>query len=211
MAALDMRDYPPAARTAWFLLAIAGYFVLALALADVVRLPREIQVNVWIATAVATLVGSFPVRMPGTKIAFASGEIFIFLALLLYGSSAAIVAAAFEGLAASCRISTRWTSRLLTPAIAAFAMLLASGWLAAVRSALGPDGSFTQTLALVFAFALCYYAVGLMLIRLFLALKDRAPIAPIAWLIEHRWVALSYLASASIAAVLYASHLQFGL
>jgi signal transduction histidine kinase/CheY-like chemotaxis protein len=90
-------------------------------------------------------------------------------------------------------------------------MLLSAGWLGAARSALGPDASFTETLALIFAFTLCHYAVSLTLLRLIIALKDRAPIIPLTWLIEQRWIALGYLASASIAAVLYASHLQFGL
>jgi signal transduction histidine kinase len=60
-------------------------------------------------------------------------------------------------------------------------------------------------------FALCYLALGVWLVRLFFALKDRAPIAPLRWLTDARWVVLAYLASASVAAVLYASNLQFGL
>ncbi|MGZ5079937.1 MAG: ATP-binding protein [Usitatibacter sp.] len=211
MPTLDMRDYPPAARATWFILAIIGYVVLTLALVDVVALPRDTQVQVWIAAAVAAIVGFFPVRIPGTRMAFAGGEIFIFLALLLYGPSAAIVGAAFEGFVASSRTSKKWTSRLLTPSIASFSMLVGASWFNAARSALGTGGSFTQTLALVFVFALCYFAVSVTLVRLFLALKARAPIAPLTWLVDYRWGALAYLASASVAAVLYASRLQFGL
>jgi signal transduction histidine kinase len=208
---LDMRDYPPVARAAWFIIAIIGYGVLSLALVDVVGLPRATQGMVWLVAAAAALVGFFPVRVPGTKVAFAAGEIFIFLALLLYGPSAAIVAAAFEGFVASYRISKRWTSRLLTPPIAAFSMLLAASGFSAVGSALGPGGPFTETLTLVFAVALCHLAISATLIRLIIALKARAPIAPLTWLPDYRWIALAYLASASVAAVLYASYLQFGL
>ena len=208
---LDMRDYPPAARALWFILAIIGYVVLTLALVDVVALPSDTQGKVWIAAGAAALVGFFPVRMPGSKISFAGGEIFIFLALLPCCSSAAIVAAAFGGFVASCRNSKRWTSRLLSPLIAAVSMLVAASGFSAVISALGPGGSFTGALALLLAFALCYFAISATLIGLLFALKTRAPITPIAWLIDYRWVALGYLASASVAAVLYASRLQFGL
>jgi signal transduction histidine kinase len=211
VSVLDMHDYPPAARAFWFTLVIIGYVLLTLALVDVVALPRDTQVMVWIAAGAAALVGFFPVPVPGTKISFAGGEIFIFLVLLLYGPSAAIVGAAFEALVVSCRTSKRSTSHLLAAPLASFSMLVSASGFTAVRSALGPGGSFTEALALLFALALCYFAITATLIRTLFALKARTPITPIAWLVEYRWVALGYLASASVAAVLYASRLQFGL
>ena len=72
---------------------------------------------------IAAIVGLFPVRIPGAKTAVAGAEIFIFLMLLLYGAPAAVLAAALEGFVASYRASKRWTSRIVTPAMASLAML----------------------------------------------------------------------------------------
>ena len=72
--------------------------------------------------AIAMLAGFFPLRVPRSKNSFAAGEIFIFLLLLLYGPAAATLAAAGEGLIGSWRTSKRWTSRIISPAMASIAM-----------------------------------------------------------------------------------------
>src|SRR5258706_14375337 len=74
------------------------------------------------------LPGGFPVPLPGTKPSFSAAEIFIFLALLYVGLDAACLAAAAEAFLASARTSKRWTSRLVSPAVAAFSIGV-TGWI----------------------------------------------------------------------------------
>src|SRR5258706_524253 len=67
-------------------------------------------------------------RLRGTKSSFSAAEIFIFLALLYVGLDAACLAAAAEAFVASARTSKRWTSRLVSPAVAALSIGV-TGWI----------------------------------------------------------------------------------
>src|SRR5262245_51989792 len=117
-----MPDYNRKAAAYWWLMVLLGLVSLGLALAHVAAMPLAAQVRVAVGCAVAMLAGLYPVRIPGSKNSFAAGEIFIFLLLLMHGPSAAVLAAAGEALVGSVRSSKRWTSRLVSPALAAIAM-----------------------------------------------------------------------------------------
>jgi signal transduction histidine kinase/ActR/RegA family two-component response regulator len=210
MRLIDMHDYPPAARLAWFAMATSGGVVLAGAVVELAGMPVALQQRACFAAGLAALIGLFPVKVPGTKTSIAGAEIVIFLALLLYGPEAAILACALEGFVGSSRASKRWTSRIATPCINALSMAFAGGIFEYLRTLLEPGDSFLQTLTLAFGVALLYWAPSLTLCRLIFALKEGKPVTPIRWLPQHLWAALLYLASASIATVLYASHLAFG-
>ncbi len=90
-----------------------------------------VWLQVLAGTALALAAGLFPVRVPGTKNAYAVGEISVFLLLLMLmlGPAASAVAAACESFVVSCRTSKRWTSRLFTPASATSSMWLAGSLL----------------------------------------------------------------------------------
>ena len=92
------------------------------ALLQVAAQPLAVRLQVAIGCAVAVMAGFYPVRIPGSKNSFAAGEVFIFLLLLMHGPAAAALAAAGEALVGSMRSSKRWTSRLVSPALAAIAM-----------------------------------------------------------------------------------------
>ncbi len=97
MPFIDMHDYSPAARRYWWTVAILGMAVLAYSIAHVVSVDGKFLLQVMIGATVAAIVGLFPVRIPGAKTSIAGAEIFIFLVLLLYGTEAAVIAAALEG------------------------------------------------------------------------------------------------------------------
>ena len=211
MRLIDMGDYTPAARRVWIALSATGYLALGYAVLQVSGYPAHIQRQVLFGAVMAGVVGMFPVRLPGMRVALAAGEIFMFLALLLFGPAAATVTAAAEGCVASLRSTRRATSRIITPAVSSLAMLAASTWFEQARSGFGVAFSLGTMLPLIFGAALIHYTLGTLLIGTLLALKERRPIRPLTWLLQYGWMGLAYLASGSIAALLYSSHLQFGI
>ena len=211
-AFLDMKDYSAGARRYWWSVVPAGLAMLGWAAVQVGMLPLATLLQVLACTAIAAIVGLFPVPIPNTKTSIAGGELFIFLVLLLFGAPAAVLAAAIEGLVGSWRTSKRWTSRLGTPAMAALAMTACAAGFEALRPSFEPDGVGTvPLLALLIVFALCYFAANTVLTSTLIALKSHAPFAPATWLRKMGWIGLAYAAWASLAGLLYLSFQQFGL
>jgi hypothetical protein len=209
MPLIDMHDYTPKARLYWWTVAALGSIVLLRAIVTVAGMDGGRLVQVLIIASIAAIVGLFPVRIPGTKTSLAVGDIVIFLALLLYGPAPAILAAALEGLVGSWRSSKRWTSRIGTPAMASIAMMVCATIFEAARSYPGTANSATL-LTLLFALALLYFICNMMLTSTLIALKRGMPIAPIQWLKEFSWIGLVYIASASIAGLLFTDFEKFG-
>ena len=116
-------------------------------------------------------------RIPGSKNSFAAGEIFIFLLLLMHGPSAAVLAAAGEALVGSMRSSKRWTSRLVSPALAAIAMGVAGNTLHAALQGLRALGMLNEVVLLVVAmtFAIGYFLLNTSLITVIPHLKRNEP------------------------------------
>ena len=123
MSLIDMQDYTPAARRYWWTVVVLGIWALVYSVANVSELHGLTLVQVLVGALVAAIVGLFPVRIPGAKTAIAGGEIFIFLIMIVYGAPAAVLAAAVEGAVGAWRSSKRWTSRIVTPAMASISML----------------------------------------------------------------------------------------
>ncbi len=209
---LDMKDYSSAARRYWWTITPIGLAALGYAMVQVASMPLPSMLQVLGGAAIAAVVGLFPVRIPNTKTSIAGGEIFIFLMLLLFGASAAVLAAAFEGTVGSWRTSKRWTSRLGTPAMAAIAMSACAGAFEAIRPLVEPNGIGTAPmLAALIALALCYFAANTLLTSMLIALKTRSPVTPLTWLRRMGWIGLAYATWASLAGLLYLSFQQFGL
>ncbi len=209
---IDMQDYRPAARRFWWVAVIVGFAILAWATGRAASLEPAAQMQILGLAAVAAAVGMFPVRIPGTKLSVAGGEIFIFLALVLHGPAAAILVCAVEGAIASWRTSRRWTSRLGTPAMVATAMFACGLFFEAGRSAIASAGYGTPALlAALTAFGLLYFAANTGLTSTLLALKRGERLRPLRWWNEMGWIGLTYMASGTIAGLLYASFERFGL
>jgi diguanylate cyclase (GGDEF)-like protein/PAS domain S-box-containing protein len=209
MSLIDMKDYTPAARRYWWATTSIGMVLLACAFAAVIAIDGRYMLQVLLSALVAAIVGFFPVRIPGAKTTVAGAEIFIFLALLLYGPAAAVLAAAFEAFVASSRSSKRATSRIGAPAMAALCMSLCAYPFQFLREAFPLSNAALLTVLCVFALA--YFAVSTTLLTTVFALKARAAIAPLKWLRDFAWLGLAYLTGASIAGLLYLSFQEFGL
>jgi diguanylate cyclase (GGDEF)-like protein/PAS domain S-box-containing protein len=209
---LDMKDYTPAAKAYWWTIAVLGIVGIGIATYATLLLPRAMLLQAMAGTLVAALVGLFPVRIPGSKTSIAAGEIFIFLVLLLFGPGPAIVAAAVEGFIGALRMSKRWTSRIVAPAMIALAMMGSANVFESLRSGLVLDGTGTGALlSALLLFALLYYASISLLTNTLFALKSGSAFTPLRWLKKMSWIGFAYLASASIAGLLYLTFARFGL
>ena len=200
-----MPDYNPKATAYWWTMVTLGALVLGTALAKIAALPAAAIVQVVAACVVAILAGMFPVRIPGSKNAFAAGEIFIFLLLLIHGPAAAVVAAAGEAFVGSARSSKRWTSRLASPAMATVAMALIGGAQHLLLGTLRGAGMLSEPVLLLstMSFAVAYFALNTLLITLVLNLKRNERPTISALLGNFGWVGITYAASSLIAGLLF--------
>jgi hypothetical protein len=200
-----MHDYNNSARTYWWAIAVIGYALLAHAIYVVAALPSATMVQILLASAFAGAIAIFPVRIPGTTLSIAGGEIFIFLALALFGVEAAVLAAALEGAIASGRTSKRWTSWFGTPAMAAITTSIAGYGFLAVRTALERHQlvSGTTMLALLTIFAIIYCALSNIFPSLLLAFKRNERLDVMALLKDRSWMAVAHVASGAIAGLLF--------
>jgi diguanylate cyclase (GGDEF)-like protein/PAS domain S-box-containing protein len=207
-----MDDYTPKAAAYWWAVVLSGAFVLLLAAADVASLERVVLSQILLGSAIAALAGFFPVRIPGLKTSIAGGEIFIFLILLIHGAPAAALAAAAEALVAACATSRRWTSRIVSPAMAALAMFSCGNVFSAARLWLNGHGLFSHSAVFltVAAFTLIYFAANTLLTSSLISLKRNEPLSLRRWLENYGWVGFAYLASGSISSLIFLSFTQFG-
>src|SRR5438132_5244170 len=200
-----MPDYNRAAATYWWGLILLGVSVIAVAIheASLRTLPSQLEI---VAVCVASmLAGGFPVPLPGTKSSFSAAEIFIFLALLYVGLDAACLAAAAEAFLASARTSKRWTSRLVSPAVAAFSIGV-TGWISLqVANALESRQLYGEgtLLGLLPATAIAHFLLTGWLGRMVLHLKTEKPLRLSVLLGSFGWIGSIYAAYAFIAALLY--------
>jgi diguanylate cyclase (GGDEF)-like protein/PAS domain S-box-containing protein len=208
-----MDDYNLGAKVYWWTTAVLGATVIVLALASVAALPPMSIVQVVLGVAIAGLAGAYPRPIPGGKLSITGAEVFIFLLLLMNGPAAATLAAGAEAAFGSARTSKRWTSRLGSPAMASLAMF-ASGTLFAfgLEFATRRFGSTSLLieLALLFPVALVYFGAGTLLMASLITLKQEQPLRPWAILRGHSWLALVYLASAAVSALLFAGYESLG-
>ena len=211
---LRMDDYNASAKGYWWVTTILGLAALALALRHVLALPYMSIAQVALFVAVAGVTGAFPHGVPGTKTSITGAEVFIFLVLLMNGPAAAALAAAAEAAVGSYRTSTRWTSRMGSPAQAGLAMY-ACGTLFGlgeeyVQQRFGQPSLFTQLLLLL-PLAVSYFATGTLLTASLFTLKQRRPLHPWKILKGHSWLAIVYLTSAAVAALLYIGYERLGI
>ncbi|HEX7466828.1 MAG TPA: EAL domain-containing protein, partial [Usitatibacter sp.] len=212
MQLIDMQDYSPAARKYWWTVVFLGVWALIYAISRVGQLEGAQLLQVLMGALVAAIVGFFPVQIPGSKTCIAGGEIFIFLVLLVYGAPAAVLAAAVEGLVGAWRSSKRWTSRIITPAMASLAMLTCGSLFDFARDLIAKAGLSSATLLVAaMLLSVLYWIANIFLTSALVALKRGAPIEPKRWLRDMGWIGLAYTTGASIASVLYFSFEYFGL
>ena len=207
-----MPDYNRKATAYWWTVVALGAAALLYSLVRVAMLPLESCMQVAVGVAVAMLAGVFPVRIRRSTNSFAAGEVFIFLLLLLHGPAAATLAAGAEALVGSTRTSTRWTSRIASPAMAALAMFAAGSMLSALLEAMQRTGLTNAGLFLVatMLFSLVYFLFNTLLVTAVPRLKRNEPFQPADLLGLFGWVGIAFASSAAVAALLYLTFRQSG-
>jgi len=207
-----MPDYNRKATVYWWTMVTLGVLILVHCAGEVAHLQRAALLQTLIGTAVATLAGFFPVRIPRSKNSFAAGEIFIFLVLLLHGAEAASLAAAGEALVGSWRTSKRWTSRIASPAMAIVSMFVAGSLLQAGLAALRARGWYSDGMLMTAAmlFSIGYFVLNTLLATLVIHLKRNQPMVLREVLSNFGWVAIAYAGSASVAGLLFLTVAQSG-
>lgn len=206
-------DYNSAAIAYWWLLTAAGAAAIAVALRSVAALPGPAIGQIAAVSLIAALIAVFPLRIPKSKNSIAAGDIFIFLLLLLHGPAAAVIAAASEATVCVWRTSSRWSSRIASPAAAALAMLVCGTAfdlglaLVSINATIG-DGVLLGALLL---FAAAYFVVSPTLITTVIYLKRGRGPTFVEWLSSFGWVGMGYVASASVAGVLFLAFREFGI
>ena len=207
-----MPDYNRAATTYWWVMVLLGTAVFAHTLRSLLALPSPELARIGAGAAIAMLAGFFPVRIPRSKNSFAAGEIFIFLLLLLHGPAAAALAAAGEGLIGSWRTSKRWTSRIVSPAMACTAMYATGSLLRLGIDVFASSGMDSGALLLV-ATVLCaifYFALNTLLITAvpYLKLSKWPSVRELFG--SFGWVGITYAGSAAIACLLFLTFQKSG-
>ena len=200
-----MPDYNRAATVYWWGLVLVGTAVIAVAILEASLRPLPSLLQIAAVCIASMLAGGFPVPLPGTKSSFSAAEIFIFLALLYVGLDAACLAAAAEAFVASARTSKRWTSRLVSPAVAAISIGV-TGWVfLEAASALESRHLFGEgtLLGLLPAAAVVHFLLTGWLVRMVLHLKADKPLRLRVLLGSFGWIGSTYAANAFIAALLY--------
>ena len=207
-----MHDYNIPARAYWWSIAAIGYALLGNSLFTVASLPLTTILQVITATAFVAAVAFFPVTIPGSKMSVAGGEIFIFLALLLFGVEAAAIAAALEGAIGSFRTSKRWTSWYGTPAMAVLAVSASGYVFVAARAALEQNGMLNgaSMLLLLTLFAVAYCALVNLLPSMLISLKRNERLDLVALMKDRNWMAVAHVCSAAIAGLLFYAGATFG-
>jgi signal transduction histidine kinase len=206
-----MQDYTPAARAFWFVLAFVGLTVLAWAVVETIAQPFDAQVKILFAATAAGIIGYFPVLIPGARISIAGGDLFVFLAFILYGPPAAMVVAAAEGIVASMRSTKRWTSWVATPASSAISLAVAALVIDVIQPIIARLPSLAGTMSELFTLALCFGWTSVAIHQAIIALKAGKVPHPIAAIRGFHWFTVTQLAYASVAGLLYTSQRQFGL
>ena len=208
-----MPDYNRKASAYWWGVVVLGAATLAHSAVTVAALPLAALVQIAVGITIAMLAGLFPVRIRRSKNSFAAGEIFIFLLLMLHGPAAATLAAGGEALIGSSRTSTRWTSRIASPAMAALAMFTAGSMLHALLGALERAGLTNEGLIVVAAmlFSLVYFMFNTLLVTAVPRLKRNEPFQLADVLGMFGWVGIAFAGSAAVAALLYLTFRQSGM
>jgi diguanylate cyclase (GGDEF)-like protein/PAS domain S-box-containing protein len=208
-----MPDYNRKAALYWWTMVLLGGAVAVLSVLQVAELPRADLLRALGGVAVATLVGLFPVRIPGSKNSFAAGEIYIFLLLAMYGPAAAALAAACEAGLGAYRSSKRWTSRICSPAMAALAMFPCGTlfeWAARSLRTVGLNNAGTFVILLMALGAIYSFANSVLVSTVF-KLKRNEALSLLNWFRDWGWVGLAFVATAALAALLFLTFEQFGL
>jgi putative nucleotidyltransferase with HDIG domain len=181
-----------------------GSLVISLCVYQLFREPVPLQ---WFFLAALTLVsGSATVQLPSSHASISISEVFVFVAMFLYGPAAGTLIVALDGLVISFWLAKR--HRELHRALFNMSAPAVAAWLSAnlffVLSGLQPLAKQAATLNYILPFvtltAVAYFCLNTWLITIAISL-DRQIGALRLWLKSFAWLLLTYVCGASVAAV----------
>jgi diguanylate cyclase (GGDEF)-like protein/PAS domain S-box-containing protein len=208
-----MPDYNRKATGYWWTMVLLGSGALLWAVRDLAAMPLGVVSQVVVGMGFAIAAGFFPVRIPGSKNSFVAGEVFIFLLLLMHGTSAAVVAAAGETFVGSLRSSKRWTSRICSPTMAALAMGMAGSAMDLALALLDRGRLNEPALVLPVAslVALLYFVLNTLFVSMVITLKSQQRFNVNKFVTSFGSIGIAYGGSALIAALLHLTVQHSGL
>jgi diguanylate cyclase (GGDEF)-like protein/PAS domain S-box-containing protein len=142
------------------------------------------------------------IRIPRVKGLISVSDTFIFLAVLLFGTNAAVLLAAAEGLCSSVRFSRKFTTVMFNAGVMACATFLAATASITVlgsRPSTDRLGDFVAALTLL---AFVQYLINSGIVSVGAALMTNQPLW-ITWKEGFLWTSLTYFAGASAAGVAF--------
>jgi len=153
------------------------------------------------------------IPLPKLSAQISVSDTFVFLILLLYGGSAAIIAAAIEGFFSSLRFNRKPQTVLFNAGCSALSILVTSG---VMTFCFGdfvslPKNPFSAVFIIaVSTMALVHYASNSGIVAIGTALKTSQPIWQ-TWRTHYLWSSLTYFVGASAAAVISALVAHIGI
>ncbi len=195
----------------WWTVTLSGFVALGLLLPQLLCLRGFALVQVIALAMVVFLTGFCPVRLPGTQCVITSSDIFVFLTALIFGVPAATYIAALDSFVATYRSSQRWSTRLASTAINAVAMLVSAQFFVWIWNQ--PQIFQTDEKARLFTalllFAAAYFLTNTFLMAQYSATRLGKPVVAF-WWENYAWVISTYMASATVAGLIYLGLARYG-
>jgi diguanylate cyclase (GGDEF)-like protein/putative nucleotidyltransferase with HDIG domain len=212
MKFLDWSDYNREARAYWWITLAAGGTAIGVAAVGLSTLNGVALAELLLLAGIVLFAGSYPTRLPGTQTCVTPGDVFVFLAALLWGAPAATLVAVIDAAAASVRSSRRWTSRLGSPAMMAIAILISTNVFESALKGLRSLQLYSTTtlLAALLLYAVLHFLLNSLMLAANYALKRRVRLLSV-WWENYSWYGLTYTASASAAGLIYLAMMRYGL
>lgn len=162
----------------------------------------------WLAlTAVATLISSYTIRIPGSVVKLSVSEPLVFLSTLLYGPSAGTVTASIDAVVLSLRLSPKLrTFHRIAFNVGALAISVWPSshlyyWLTGLNRRAPEYGQLDAFVVPLYVFAAAVFTLNTALVALAVASEKR--VSPLkVWRGQFSSFSASYLASAAIAAII---------
>jgi diguanylate cyclase (GGDEF)-like protein/putative nucleotidyltransferase with HDIG domain len=198
------------------IIAALGLIALGAASAQLAWHPPSL--DYFLLAGLTILISQWAVRIPGSPSAISASETLTFFAILHYGSPAATLIAALDGLLASRLLIGRSLSRykvifnvglLSLSAYVAGIVYEQTPWLLDQFTYLAPDSGAHQVVPVI-AMALAHYLTNLGLMSVVTSLSEKKPLIE-TWRHQYLWVSTSYFAAASTAVFIQILVKQVGL
>ncbi len=218
MKLLGMSDYNRAAKIYWSVMVAAGTLTGAWALHQCLAFNSAQWSQFLALLSLVVVTGWYPIRIPGTTASVTVGDTFTFLSAMILGVPAAIMLSVVDAVLGSQRTTKKLSSWLGAPAIMAVTTFLSASafyyMLAAYAQVktvpLGTAGlGFEQLLLPLVVMGVAHYLLnGLSLATMYALRKSRSFFS--FWRDGYMWTALTFIAAACAAALIYEAITAFG-